>query len=102
MLLILMKMKLNLTNVLLGYVFNVPSRQVSTIFGSGISVLAANLAFLINWPSKNAVRKHLPSVFKKKFSKCRVIIDCTEVFIERPKSLVLRAQTWSNYKHHNT
>ena len=30
------------------------------------------------------------------------IIDCTEIFIERPKSLTARAQTWSNYKHNNT
>ena len=27
---------------------------------------------------------------------------CFEVFCERPKSLKARAQTYSNYKHHNT
>ena len=26
------------------------------------------------------------------------IIGCTEIFIERPKNLTVRAQTWSNYK----
>ena len=31
-----------------------------------------------------------------------VIIDCFEVFCERPANLKARAQTWSNYKHHNT
>ena len=30
------------------------------------------------------------------------IIDCFEVFIERPSNLLARAQTFSNYKHHNT
>ena len=30
------------------------------------------------------------------------IIDCTEVFIETPKSLELQRATWSEYKHHNT
>ena len=29
------------------------------------------------------------------------IIDCFEVFIERPSSLLPRTSTWSNYKHHN-
>ena len=29
-------------------------------------------------------------------------IDCTEVFIERPRHLELQAQTWSDYKKHNT
>ena len=31
-----------------------------------------------------------------------LVIDCFEVFMERPKGLMARAQTWSNYKHHNT
>ena len=31
-----------------------------------------------------------------------VIIDCFEVFIERPTNLLARAQTFSNYTHHNT
>jgi len=31
-----------------------------------------------------------------------VILDCFEVFIERPSGLEARAMTWSNYKHHNT
>lgn len=30
------------------------------------------------------------------------IIDCREIFIERPFNLNARAKTWSNYKHHNT
>lgn len=31
-----------------------------------------------------------------------VIIDCFEVFIEKPSNFLARAQTFSNYKHHNT
>lgn len=31
-----------------------------------------------------------------------VIIDCFEVFVERPSNLLARAQSWPNYKHHNT
>jgi hypothetical protein len=31
-----------------------------------------------------------------------VLIDCTEIFIEKPLNLNARAQTWSNYKNHNT
>ena len=31
-----------------------------------------------------------------------MIIDCFEVFTERPQDLLARAQTWSQYKHHNT
>ena len=31
-----------------------------------------------------------------------VIIDCFEVFIERPSNLLARARTCPYYKHHNT
>ena len=44
----------------------------------------------------------MPAEFRKTFSKCAIMIDCFEVFIERPTSLMARAQTWSNYKKHNT
>jgi len=30
------------------------------------------------------------------------VLDCFEIFIERPTSLIARAKTWSNYKKHNT
>ena len=30
------------------------------------------------------------------------IIDCSEIFIERPSSLSARAETYSTYKSHNT
>ena len=38
----------------------------------------------------------------RKILQCRIIIDCTEIFIETPKSLINKASTWSDYKHHNT
>ena len=41
--------------------------------------------------------------FYRFFKKCCVIIiDCTELFIERPSDLLAYAQVWSNYKHHST
>ena len=40
--------------------------------------------------------------FRQSYRKCVVIIDCFEIFIERATNLKARAQTWSNYKHHNT
>ena len=36
------------------------------------------------------------------FPKCVVIIDCFEIFIEKPNDLTARAQSFSKYKHHNT
>ena len=56
----------------------------------------------IVWPNREEVIKTLPSDFRKEFRRCIVIIDCFEVFCERPSDLMARAQTYSNYKHHNT
>lgn len=36
------------------------------------------------------------------WKKVTVVIDCFEVFIEKPTNLLARAQTFSSYKHHNT
>ena len=33
---------------------------------------------------------------------CRVILDCAELFIERPKSLDCQAATLSDYNHRST
>ena len=45
---------------------------------------------------------HMCSCFKPCYAKTVCIIDCSEVFIQRPTSLTARAQTYSNYKSHNT
>ena len=55
------------------------------------------------WPEREELRKTMPLAFKRNFGdKVAVIIDCFEIFIERPSSLIAGAMTWSNYKHHNT
>lgn len=35
-------------------------------------------------------------------NKVTVIINCFEIFIEKPTNLLPRAQTFSSYKHHIT
>ena len=45
----------------------------------------------------------MPVCFQYSFGKkVTVIIDCFEVFIEKPSNLLAGDQTFSNYKHHNT
>ncbi|XP_065885888.1 uncharacterized protein [Dysidea avara] len=58
---------------------------------------------LIVWPDRDSLRKTMPKCFQTAFGKSvAIIIDCFEVFIERPSNLEARAVTWSNYKHKNT
>ena len=45
----------------------------------------------------------MPECFREGFgNKVAVVLDCFEVFIERPSNLLAHACTWSTYKHHNT
>lgn len=101
-LLIFMKLRLALLNQDLACRFNVPEGLVSRLINEGLPALAFRLSFLVRWPSKEEVSRTLPSLFKPRYSNCRVIIDCTEIFCERARNLTLRALTWLNYKHHNT
>ena len=44
----------------------------------------------------------MPQIFKDLYPRTRCIIDCSEIFIERPCAYQARAQTYSSYKKHNT
>jgi hypothetical protein len=44
----------------------------------------------------------MPTDLKKLYPNVRIIIDCTEIFTERPSSLALASKTFSTYKSHNT
>ena len=101
-LLVLMKLRLNLGDQDLAYRFNVSQATVSRYFAKWVDIMYIRLKPLIKWPSREELLKTMPTEFRASFRKCVVIIDCFEIFIERPTSLMARAQTWSNYKHHNT
>ena len=100
-LLVLMRLRLGLLMQDLAIRFNISMAYCSSIFTTWIKFLSASLAqALIIWLPKDTVVSNLPSVFKDAgYHKTRCIIDCTEMFIERPKSLHAQAVTWSDYKN---
>lgn len=58
---------------------------------------------LIKWPSRDAIQRTMPFCFRVHYGlKVTAIIDCFELFIEKPSSLLAKACTWSQYKHYNT
>ncbi|XP_051795083.1 uncharacterized protein LOC127531031 isoform X2 [Acanthochromis polyacanthus] len=102
LLLVLMKLRLNLVHQDLAYRFNVSRQTVTNIIAKSLPVIASELAFLVHWSSKEETIRNMPKVMKDTYKKCRVIIDCCEIFIERPGNFTAREMTWSNYKSHNT
>lgn len=98
----LMKLRLNVSNQDIAYRFGISQATVSKTWRKWINVMFVRLKPLIKWPAREQVIKTMPQAFRQNFRKCVCIIDCFEVFCERPSSLMARAQTFSNYKHHNT
>lgn len=96
-------MRLNLPYQDLSEQLGVHRSTVSRTFLSLLDVMHAKLSPLIHWPDKAELEETTPMCFRKRYgTKVAVIIDCFEVFIERPSNLKARAQTWSTYKHNIT
>ena len=102
MLLTLMKLRLGLLNKDLADRFQLAESTVSSIFTTWVKVLAVVLKPTITTPPVECIQVNMPKCFKKKYPRLRGILDCTEIYIERPHDLHLQAQTWSDYKKHNT
>lgn len=54
------------------------------------------------WPSMDDIVKHSPPSFNLHYPNTRVVIDCTEVRVQVPSSLLLQSQMYSNYKSNTT
>ena len=98
----LVRLRLGLLVQHLSDVFAISKSSVSKVFTTWICFLAIILKdVLLIWPSKESVRKNLPQSFKN-YPSTRVVIDCTEIFIQKPTSPAAQRATWSEYKGHNT
>ena len=99
----LMRIRLGILNEDLADRFCVSSSVCSKMFTIWIKMLARLVGHaLIVWLPRDAIQSNLPSVFKTVSPKTRCIIDCTDIVIDRSKSLHVQASTWSDYKKHNT
>ena len=86
-LLVFMRLRLGLLEQDLAQRSCVSVSTVSRVPITWYNVLAANLKHLIVWPSKEVIATNMPDCFKK-FPNTRIIIDCTEFFIEIPSTVV--------------
>ena len=82
--------------------FKVHPSTVSRIFSTWINLMYNKFHQLPTWLSRRKIDKLMPPSFKKFYPSTRVVIDCTEFFINIRSSFVRKSATWSSYKNHNT
>lgn len=98
----LVRLRLGLMGRQLADTFSVSQSQLSRVFTTWVCFLASIFQeVLVLWPSKDEIKRNLPRSFNK-YPNTRIIIDCTEMFIEKPTSPYAQRATWSEYKGHNT
>ena len=99
---VLIRLRLGLNFHDIGRRFGVSRQLACSMFHSWIDIMAVKLSDCIVWLPRETIRRTLPTSFSDTYPKTACIIDCTEVFIQRPFSLKARNQTYSSYKSHNT
>nr|CAI5817037.1 unnamed protein product [Callosobruchus analis] len=100
-LLTMTKLKLDLSYVTLGALFSISGQLCKTYFFDFLTVLSQVLKVCIYFPSAEEVSKNLPKCFKN-FKNCRAVLDCIEIFIQRPSCLCCRIKFYSQYKKTTT
>ena len=101
-LMVLVRLRLNLPFEYLSMQTGISQSTIHSWFQKIIDIMYRKLKFLIHWPDREFIRQSLPPVFRAQFPRLTSIVDCFEIFIERPANLKARAQVYSNYKKHST
>jgi hypothetical protein len=99
---VLVRLRLGLTYQDLARRLNVSAQLMSDMFNSWLDIMAEHLSSCVIWLPRETIQRTMPSSFKDSFPRTTCIIDCSEIFIQRPFKLKARAQTWSTYKNNNT
>lgn len=91
------KLKQNLSYACLSIMFHCTAKQCQRIFTEMIHILSKCLKVAIPWPSEEEISINLPQCFED-FKDVRVVLDCTEIFLQKSKNLCCQLYTYSHYK----
>ena len=91
-LLTLLKLKQNINFDMLSFINNIAKSTAIDHFWKSIDMMYEKMKFLIKMQDRDHIYETIPPVFKNKFPRLTSIIDCFEVFVESPSSLMARAK----------
>ena len=98
----LMKMKLNISYRALAAIFGISPWTASRWFQETLRFLAQASKKGVTWLPKDIIQKRMPPSFRALFPTCRCIVDCSEIYIEKPAKQKQNVLCFSNYKSHLT
>ena len=84
------------------WLFDISKSTASRYIITLANLLYFTLGSIPIWPSKQVVKETMPKSFKDTYPSTRCIIDCTELFCQRPSSLSSQSHMYSQYKSHVT
>ena len=102
MFLTLIKLRQSKDDVELGFLFGISRPTATAIFRTWLSFMYFQLREMNLWLPKEIIEETMPSDFLRKFPQTRVILDATEIPLNKPKNISDQSSTWSNYKNKNT
>ena len=98
----LVRLRLGLLEQDLANRFGMSVSSVSRITATWINLMFHSFKAIERFPPWHIVEKHMPEAFRKEYPNTRLIIDATELQVERPSSLLTQSCTFSAYKNRNT
>ena len=100
--LVMIRLRLGLFEDDLAYRFEISDTVVNRICITWINYMYLKLGRINIWPSQEVIRATMPDSVKAKYPNLEWIIDAFEIQSERPSSLCLQSESYSNYKSRNT
>ncbi|KAK9693332.1 DDE superfamily endonuclease [Popillia japonica] len=82
----MMKLKQNSSYAMLGCLFGINSNLCRSYILAFLPLIASVVRPMIYFPTTEEIKNNMPKCFEK-FEDVRIIIDCTEIHIQKPKCL---------------
>ena len=102
MFLTLVKLRQNKEDMTLTIDFGLSRKVVSKIFTQWVNFMYLELSELDTALGRHTIDQYFPSNFKKLFPTTRIILDATEIPVERPSNCNAQRMSFSTYKNRNT
>lgn len=98
----LVKLRLNLQFKHLAYLFGITVQDAGSLFRHWINYMFYRFGSVPIWPEREIIKQKMPPSFKDDFPNTLIILDGTELKLERPSSLRSQSMCYSDYKSATT